>query len=56
MKLPWSSFSQYTVRHYFSSNNVHLLAYVFTGEDPQLEWLKRDESNIVYRFEKIFLS
>ena len=23
--------------HYFSSNNVHLLAYVFTGGEPQLE-------------------
>ena len=28
------------VRHYFSSNNVRLLAYVFTDGDPQLEWLK----------------
>ena len=24
------------VRHYFSSNNVRLLAYVFTDGDPQL--------------------
>ena len=32
------------VNHYFSSNNVRLLAYVFTGEDPQTEWLKHDES------------
>ena len=24
-----------TVRYYFSSNNVRLLAYVFTCEDPQ---------------------
>ena len=24
--------------HYFSSNNVRLFAYVFTGWDPQLEW------------------
>ena len=23
--------------HYFSSNNVRLFAYVFTGGDPQLE-------------------
>ena len=34
--------------HYFSSNNARLLAYVFTGGDPQLEWLKRNESNRVY--------
>ena len=44
------------VRHYFSSNNVRLLAYVFTGGDPQSEWLKRDESNRVYSFETRFLS
>ena len=25
------------VNHYFSSNNVRLLAQVFTGEDPQTE-------------------
>ena len=31
------------LRHYFSSNNVRLLAYVFTVVDPQSEWLKRDE-------------
>ena len=36
------------VRHYFSSNNVRLLAYVFTEGDPQLKWLKRNESNRVY--------
>ena len=36
------------VNQYVSSNIVHLLAHVFTGKDPQLEWLKRDESNIVY--------
>ena len=34
----------------FSSSNVRLLAYVFTGEDPQWEWMKRDESNRVYWF------
>ena len=36
-----------TDRHYISSNNVCLLAYIyiFTGEDPQSEWVKRDESN-----------
>ena len=32
---------------YFSSNNVRLLAYVFTGGDPRLEWLKRYDSNRV---------
>ena len=36
------------MRHYFSSNNVHLLAYVFTGEDSQSEWLKRVVSNRAY--------
>ena len=35
------------VRHYFCSNNVRLLAYVYTVWDPQLEWLKRNESNRV---------
>ena len=40
----------------FSCNNVCLLAYVFTGEDPQPEWLKLDESNKVYWFEIRFLS
>ena len=34
--------------HYFSSNNVRLFAYVLTGGDSQLEWLKRNESNRVY--------
>ena len=29
----------------FSSDNVHLLAYVFTDEGPQSELLKRDESS-----------
>ena len=29
--------------HYFSSNNVRLFAYVFSGEDTQLEWLKRKQ-------------
>ena len=42
--------------HYFSSNDVRLLAYVFTGGDPQLEWLKRNESNRVYWFQTIVLS
>ena len=42
--------------HYFSSNNVRLLAYVFTSGDPQLEWLKRNESNRVYWFQTGFLS
>ena len=31
-----------TVRLYFSSNNVRLLAYVFTGEGPKQECIKRD--------------
>ena len=46
------------VCHYFSSNNDRLLAYVFRGGDPQLEWLKRNESNRVYMywFEPRFLS
>ena len=39
------------VNHYFSSKNVRLLAHVFTGEDPQTEWMKRDESNSVYWFQ-----
>ena len=30
--------------------------YVFTCENLQLEWLKRDESNRVYWFQPIFLS
>ena len=30
--------------------------YVFTGEDQQSEWLKRDESNRVYWVETGFLS
>ena len=41
---------------HFSSNNVRLFAYVFTGGDPQLEWLKRNESNRVYWFQTGFLS
>ena len=41
---------------YFSSKNVRLFAYVFTGGDPQLEWLKRNESNRVYWFQTRFLS
>ena len=40
--------------HYFSSDNVRLSAYVFTGRDPQLEWLKR-KSNRVYWFQTGFL-
>ena len=35
---------------------VRLFAYVFTGGDPQLEWLKRNESNRVYWFQTEFLS
>ena len=42
--------------HYFSPDNVRLFAYVFTGGDPQLEWLKRKESNRVYWFQTRFLS
>ena len=34
--------------HFFLGNNVGLFAYVFTCGDPQLEWLKRNESNRVY--------
>ena len=39
-------------RH-FSSNklNARLWVYVFTPQDPHLEWLKREESNGVYWFE-----
>ena len=44
------------IRHYFSSNNDRLFAYVFTGGDPQLEWLKRNESNRVYWFQTRVLS
>ena len=29
---------------------------IFTGEDPQSEWMKRDESNRVYWFHTRFLS
>ena len=42
--------------HYFSSNNVRLFAYVFTGGYPQLQWMKRNESNRVYWFQTEFLS
>ena len=42
--------------HYFSSNNVRLFAYDFIGGDPQLELLKRNESNRVYWFQTGFLS
>ena len=38
-----------------SSNIVRLLAHVFTGENPQSEWLKHDESNRVYWFDKILI-
>ena len=38
------------------SNNVRLFAYVFTGWDPQKEWLKRDETKRVYWFKIGFLS
>ena len=41
---------------FFFSNNDRLLAYVFIGGDPQLEWLKRNESNRVYWFQARFLS
>ena len=44
------------MRHYFVSKNVRLMAYVFSGEYPQSECLKRDESNGVYLFETRFLS
>ena len=30
--------------------------YIFTDEDPQSEWMKRDESNRVYWFQTRFLS
>ena len=52
----WDSWFEPAVCHYFSSNNVRFLAYVFTGGDPQLEWLKHNKSNRVYLFETIFLS
>ena len=42
--------------HYFSSDIVRLFAYVFTGGDPQLEWLKRNESNRIYWFQTGILS
>ena len=38
----------------FSSNNVCLLAYVITGEDPQSEWLKRGEYQIEYAGLRLF--
>ena len=44
------------LRHYFSSNNARLFAYIFTGGDPQLEWLKRNESNGVLWFQARALS
>ena len=44
------------VRHYFSSNYIRMLAYVFTVGNPYLEWLKRNESNRLYWFETRFLS
>ena len=43
------------VYHYFSSNKVCLLAYVFTVGEPKSEWMKRDESNRAYWFEIRFL-
>ena len=45
-----------TVRHYFPSNNVRLLAYVYTGEDTQSKRLTRDESNRIYWLQIILLS
>ena len=42
--------------HHFSSDNVRLFAYVFADGDPQLELLKRNESNRVYWFQTGFLS
>ena len=42
--------------HYFSSDNIRLFAFVFTGRDLQLEWLKRNESNRIYWFQTEFLS
>ena len=44
------------VRHYCSSNNVRLFAYVFTGGDLQLERMKHKESNRVNLFQTRFLS
>ena len=41
--------------HYFSSNNVRLFAYVFTGVDSQLEWLKRNESNRILVSDRIII-
>ena len=41
--------------HYFSSNNVCLLAYVFTAENQQLEWLKHEESNSILVRDKGFI-
>ena len=34
----------------------NMLAYVFTGEYQQSEWMKRNNSNRVNWFEEIFLS
>ena len=45
-----------TLRHYFSSNNVRSLAYVFTSGDPQLKWLKRNNSNRANLFETRLVS
>ena len=44
------------IRHYFSSgeSNACLLACVITTEDPQSEWLKCDESNMIYWLDKDF--
>ena len=50
----WDCWFEPAIRHYFSSINVGLLAYVFTGRDLQLKWLKRNESNRVYWFETRF--
>ena len=44
----WTKLDRAPVRNYFSSDNDCLLAYVFTGGNPQLEWSKRNESTRIY--------
>ena len=56
LEIAWQCWFEPAVRHYFSSNDVRLFAYVFTGGYPQVEWLKRNESNIVDWFQTRVLS
>ena len=47
LEIAWQCCFEPAVRHYFSSSNVRLLTFVFTGGDPQSDWLKRNEQSIL---------